>query len=161
MFLFQVLDALDNAKVPYALVGGYALALHGIVRATIDIDLALSLNKKNLMQVEMALNQLGLQSRLPLRAQEVYAFRLEYVEKRNLLAWSFVDFKNPARAVDILLTEDLRQLNTQTKSVSGRKIRVATLEELLRMKQAASRPQDQWDIDRITELLNAQKKPKK
>lgn len=34
--------------------------------------------------------------------------RKEYIENRNLIAWSFVDYQNPSRQVDILITKDLR-----------------------------------------------------
>lgn len=38
MFVLDVTDALLKRKIRFALVGGYALALHGIVRATMDVD---------------------------------------------------------------------------------------------------------------------------
>lgn len=34
-----LLAALEEAEAPYALAGGLALAVHGVVRATLDIDL--------------------------------------------------------------------------------------------------------------------------
>lgn len=37
--LQRVIDALASAQVPYALCGGLALAVHGVPRATKDIDL--------------------------------------------------------------------------------------------------------------------------
>ena len=37
--LERVIDALSGARVPYALCGGLALAIHGHPRATKDIDL--------------------------------------------------------------------------------------------------------------------------
>ena len=40
-FLSRVSKALDAAGVRYALVGGYAVALHGAVRGTVDIDIVL------------------------------------------------------------------------------------------------------------------------
>jgi len=38
MLFYEICDAFKKNKIPYAIVGGYALALHGIVRATIDIE---------------------------------------------------------------------------------------------------------------------------
>lgn len=32
MLLYELTDAFEKAKLKYALVGGYALALHGLVR---------------------------------------------------------------------------------------------------------------------------------
>lgn len=37
--LEALLAALEGSRAPYALAGGLALAVHGVVRATVDIDL--------------------------------------------------------------------------------------------------------------------------
>ena len=39
VFLLKVASTLNKSQVPYAIVGGQAVALHGAVRGTIDIDL--------------------------------------------------------------------------------------------------------------------------
>jgi len=154
MLLYEIVDAFESAKLKYAVVGGYALALHGIVRATMDVDFVLTLKQSDYETAEKALGKINLQSRLPIRAQDVIKMRLEYIENRNLIAWSFVDYKNPSRQVDILITKDLKDLQTQKVSVGGRKINVATLAELLQMKKEAGRPQDLIDIKSIKEKLN-------
>jgi Nucleotidyl transferase AbiEii toxin, Type IV TA system len=157
MLLYQVVDAFETLKLKYAVIGGYALALHGLVRATMDVDFVLSLRLADFERAEAALGSIGLKSRLPIRAQDVIKMREEYIEKRNLLAWSFVDYSNPARQVDILITEDLRELETEVVSTGGRKVTVVSLKELLRMKKAAGRPQDLVDIENIKKKL-AEKK---
>lgn len=83
--------------------------------------------------------------------------RREYMENRNLLAWSFVDYKNPARQVDILIHKDWRKIKKVKISVERRKIMVASLEELLKMKIEAGRPQDLIDIESIRVKLNERK----
>jgi hypothetical protein len=158
MFLYEVIDAIESVKVKYALVGGYALALHGIVRATMDVDLVLSLSLKDFELVEQALRKSHLQSRLPIRAQDVIKMRKEYIEQRNLIAWSFVDYQNPSRQVDILIAEDLANLKIEKISVGGRKIPVASLQDLLAMKLKASRPQDLIDVENIRKKLDEKKK---
>lgn len=157
MLLYELTDAFEKAHLKYAVIGGYALALHGLVRATVDIDFILSLTQKDFELAEKVLAQLGLNSRLPVRAQDIIKMRKEYIENRNLLAWSFVDYKNPARQVDILITKDLKRLKVQTISVAGRKINVATLAELLKMKKEAGRPQDLIDIQSIKDKMNEKK----
>lgn len=157
MFLFEVTEALEKGKISYAIVGGYALALQGLVRATVDVDLVINLNLSDFEMAEKALQNLGLTSRLPIRAQEVFKMRKEYIEKRNLIAWSFVDFKNPMRQVDIIITEDRRKLEVKNVSVGGKKVCVASLKELLKMKKAAARPQDLVDIQNIEAKINESK----
>lgn len=154
MFLFEVTDAFEAAKLKYAVVGGYALALHGIVRATMDIDFVLNLRESDFELAEKTLKKVGLQSRLPIRAQDVFKMRKEYIANRNLLAWSFVDFDNPTRQVDILIIKDLRKLEIERISVEGRKITVVSLKELLKLKIESGRPQDLIDIENIRKKIN-------
>lgn len=157
MFFYDLIDAIDKAKLKYAVVGGYALALHGLLRATVDVDLVLSLNQKDFELIESILLKLGLQSRLPIKAREVIQFREEYIENRNLIAWSFADFKNPTRQVDILIALDLKKIVVEKVAVGGRKISVASLADLLKMKLKAGRPQDLVDAQNIRNKLNEKK----
>ncbi len=87
--------------------------------------------------------------------------RKEYIEERNLIAWSFVDYKNPTRQADILITKDLREMEVQKMNVGGRRITVVSLQGLLRMKVEAGRPQDLVDIKNIREKLNEKNKSPK
>lgn len=153
MFVLEVTKALSDANVPYAIVGGYALALQGIVRATMDVDLVIRLTPKALSNAESALYSIGLQSRIPVTSKEIAEFRQEYIEKRNLIAWSFVDHKNPTRQVDILLTENLSNLKRKSISLGGHKVIVADLSEILKMKLKSNRPQDLVDIESIKRVL--------
>ena len=45
MFLIRLVRALDKHKVDYAIVGGYAVALHGAIRGTVDVDLVLGFSE--------------------------------------------------------------------------------------------------------------------
>ena len=157
MFLFELTDAFIDSKLKFALVGGYALALHGLVRATIDVDFVIKLTQADFELAEKTLNKLGLQSRIPVRAQDIIKMRKEYIENRNLIAWSFVDYKNPSRQVDILITKDVSSMEIERISVSGRKIPVASLDEILKMKEEAGRPQDLIDIENIKAKLHEKK----
>jgi len=44
MFILKVCESLSNAKIKYAIVGGYAVALHGVVRGTVDVDLLIEIS---------------------------------------------------------------------------------------------------------------------
>ena len=157
MLLYEIVDAFKKENLKYALVGGYALALHGLVRATMDVDLVLSLKQDVFERAERALKSVELTSRLPVRAKDVIQMREEYIVNRNLIAWSFVDFKNPTRQVNLLIVKDLREMDIVTISVSGRKIPVASLQDLLQMKLESGRPQDLVDIESIKAKLNEKK----
>lgn len=152
MFIDDVASALDKAKIPYAIVGGYAVALHGAVRGTIDIDIVIKWTLKNLKDVEQALKNLGLVSSLPIDAKSVFHFREEYIQKRHLIAWNFYDPINPANQVDIIISYDLKNAKTTLIKTSGGKLRVLSLEDLIAMKKASGRPQDIEDIKALESL---------
>lgn len=160
MLLFELVDALQAKKIKFAIVGGYALALQGLVRSTVDIDIVLSLKLNDFRNAETALKEIGLLSRIPVRAQDVISMREEYINNRNMIAWSFVDYQDPSRQVDIIITEELKALKVKSISVGTRKIPVARLEELLRMKTTSGRPQDLVDADNIRERLSGKKNKK-
>ena len=65
MFLIDLVTTLQKQKIPYCLVGGYALAIHGAIRGTLDIDLVVAFQEHTFIQVEAALRSLGLE---PLKA---------------------------------------------------------------------------------------------
>ena len=154
MFVLEVITALEKHEVKYALVGGYAMALHGLVRATMDVDLTISLTRKQLEKTEKALESMNLTSRLPINALDIAKFRKEYIEKKNLIAWPFVDFKDPTRMVDILLTDSLTSFRIESMTFRNRKIPVISLKDLLRIKKKSKRPKDQLDVESIRGLLN-------
>lgn len=157
MLILDVTQAFESNKLPYVVVGGYALALHGIVRATVDVDLVVSLKEEHLVKAEALLNALALQSRIPVRAKDIAQFHEEYRKNRNMIAWSFVDFKDPSRQVDLLVYPPLGKLKVQTVSVYGKKLKVASIKSLLEMKKLANRPEDQLDIAKLEEAIENEK----
>lgn len=58
MFVLEVIKALEKHKVRYAIIGGYALSFHGLVRATMDVDLVISLSRTQLKKTETALQSI-------------------------------------------------------------------------------------------------------
>jgi hypothetical protein len=152
MWFIKVIQELNRSKVEYAIAGGYAVALHGAVRGTVDIDLVLVLTEKNLLAAEKALMNLNLQSRIPVTAKEIFNFRKEYLQKRNLIAWSFVDSKDPSRVVDLILTDDLKKLSSVKKKMAGLQVPVLSIKSLIQMKKAAGRPQDLEDVKALEEI---------
>lgn len=146
MFLEQVVSTLRRSRVRFAIAEGHAVALHGAVRGTLDIDLVLTLSRENFTAAEGALNRMGLQSRLPLEAREVFDFREEYIRNRNLIAWSFVNPADPTEIVDIILTEDLETMQVALVPVGGLRLPVVAVADLIRMKEKSGRPQDIEDV---------------
>ena len=152
MLIDRIAAALRRAGVRFAIAGGHAVALHGAVRGTLDVDLVLEWSRKNFAATESALNRMGLQSRLPLRAEEVFDFREEYIRNRNLIAWSFINPADPTEIVDIILTENLERVRVDTIPVEGVRLPVVAVADLIRMKEKSGRPQDIEDVKALRGL---------
>jgi len=145
-FLERVCKAFQKANLKYAVVGGHAVALHGAVRGTIDIDIALSWNKKSLEAAVQTLQALGLESRLPITAEDVFLYRDEYIKNRNLIAWSFYNPKDLSEQVDIIINYDLKGKKTTLIPLPETDIRVLDKKSLIKMKATSGRQQDLEDI---------------
>ena len=158
MFLTTLCRALNNAKIRYAVVGGYAVALHGAVRGTVDVDLVLSFDEDSFVDAERVFHRLGLRGRLPVDAKQVFQFRKEYLENRNLVAWSFYDPIHPAHQLDVILTHDLNKMDVETFPIEGVKVCVVSIKSLIKMKKASDRPQDREDVKALQGILKHAKR---
>lgn len=158
-FFERVIIAFETFKVPYGLVGGYALALHGAPRGTIDIDCIIEHSESDFINCEAALRSIGLEPRLPVRAKEVFQFRQEYIDKRNMIAWGFINPMNPLECLDVIITHNLRTLSTVRYSFGLRKVSVLSINDLIEMKKLSARPQDLEDIKAL-EIIHGRKKQK-
>lgn len=152
MLIFRLAEAFQEAKVPFAVVGGYAVALHGAVRGTVDVDVILRLAKRDFLAAEAALRKLGFEPRLPVSAAQVFDFREEYIKNKNLVAWSFVHPKDGSQVVDIVITHDLAKLRTKKIGFGGKSLPILDVEDLIAMKKACGRLQDLEDVRALEEL---------
>jgi hypothetical protein len=151
-FISRVAAAFDAAGVRYALVGGHAVALHGAVRGTIDLDVILAWDARSLRAAEKALHAMGLQSRLPITADDVFRFRDEYIRNRNLIAWNFYNPKDLSEQLDVVISTDLKGKRVQSITTADGPVRVLARKDLIAMKRASGRPQDLADIEALENL---------
>ena len=151
-FLERVCRAFDDAGVDYAIVGGQAVALHGVVRGTVDVDVALRWAPEVVAAAEGALLKLGLVSRLPVTAADVCAHRDRYVRERNLTAWSFHNPQAPLEQVDVIVPYDLAGKPVSRIAVGDGSVTVLSAAALIAMKCASGRPQDLEDARALEKL---------
>ncbi len=157
MFLKDVTDLFLKHGIPFAVVGGYAVALHGIARGTFDVDIVTELSEQNFVNIETALKSRGLQPLLPVSAIELYRNLATYTTEKNLISWNF---RNPSRlrdSLDIIVTEDLHKLEVVEAETDFGKIPVLSIDSLIRMKSRANREQDLRDIAALEAIKKAKK----
>jgi len=160
-----VLRALGAARTRFVVVGGAAINLQGVPRFTADLDLAVALERENLIALGAALEGLGLVPRLPVAIEDLAdaATVLSWIEERNLRAFTFQDPNNPLKQVDLLLASPVPyeriEQTADVVSAQGLELRVASLEVLIEMKSGTGRSQDESDVAalrRIQELENGE-----
>ena len=130
----------------YVLVGGFALALHGAVRATKDIDILIEPTVENARRALKALSQLPFGVAHELDPSQVAAKPLTIIgddPRVDLLtlAWS-VRYADAAP----------RRL---TVRIEGVEIPLADIDTLIRTKQTG-RLQDQADVETLEDLKRLQ-----
>lgn len=146
MFLNKVCNAFKKNKIGYALVGGHAVALHGVLRGTVDVDFIIKWNKKTLIKAQEVLGSLGLVSRLPIRAEEVFDYRDEYIKNKNLIAWNFYNPDDLTEQVDLIINQDLNDYQFKDLKTDGGEISLLSLDSLIEMKEQTDREQDVADV---------------
>ncbi len=150
--LERVCKALNRTKVRYVIVGGYAVALHGAIRGTLDIDIALRWTKNDLLKTEAALMEIGLVSRLPVTALDVFEYREEYIRNRNLVAWNFRNPSDPSEQLDVIINFDAKGKRAVYKRLPDTSVPLLNINDLIEMKKASGRPQDIEDIKALEKL---------
>jgi hypothetical protein len=139
---------LDEQGVEYALVGGYALAAHGLGRFTDDIDILVNPSAENSRRWIVALSRLPDAAAAELAAEgDVFADDKRYAIRVND---EFTIDVMPSIAG--LSWDELEPHLTSTK-IDDVTIRLLDLPGLLKTKQGA-RPKDQMDAAVIKAALD-------
>jgi hypothetical protein len=145
----RILAAFDRHGVSYVLVGGMAMAAQGLVRATRDIDVVVSVEAKNIDRLKAALQELFNDPEIDsIRADELAGDypAIQYVPPTG-------DFW-----IDILarLGEAFQfaDLESEELVVEGVRVMVATPRTLYRMKKDTVRPQDRLDAQALRERFD-------
>ena len=133
-------------------MGGHAVALHGAIRGTVDIDFITEWQLENLQKIEKVMTELGLTPRLPISSMDLFNNKESYITEKNLIAWNFVNLKNPIEQIDIIITSDLTGLSIKLFEIQNQKICVLSKEELIKMKNNSAREQDLIDVKALEKL---------
>ena len=147
--LVRIARHLDAEGLRYVLVGGMAVTIHGGSRVTQDADLALAFDLDNRRRLVAALGPLHPR---PIRLASGAAW--EWDEKCVRAPWSI--FQTDAGRVDLIVRltgiEDGFEglyARSEWREADGVGIRLASIDDLLRMKGAADRDKDREDVRQL------------
>lgn len=139
----EIFATLEQRQVDYVTVGGFALIAHGVVRATLDVDVIPARDQVNLERLLGALEDLASvpagepQGRIDLALLERDAnmrFQTRCGQLDLLLAHHWGERYERLRAAAI------------RASAAGIEITIAGREDLIRMKTATGRDRDLLDV---------------
>ena len=155
MFYIDLFAALDRHKVDYLLIGGLAVSLHGIERATMDVDIAIAMNHENRAALINAARELKLAPVLPVPLESLDDLDLlnKWHAERNLEAFALRTQELASVTLDILLFPPVEFSGMYKRSVifnvGTTPIFVASIDDLIALKQAVGRPIDLSDIEHL------------
>jgi hypothetical protein len=142
--ILQVLAALERERAEYVVFGAVALALHGLPRATEDLDLFIAPNRENIERVKAALRSVFDDP------------SIDEISADDLLGeYPAVQYGPPDGPFHIdLLTRlgerfEFSSLASERVDFGGVTVSVVTPETLYRMKKDTVRPKDHVDAERI------------
>jgi hypothetical protein len=148
----EILEALTRGGVEFVVVGGIAVQVHGYLRGTGDVDIVPRPSLLNLSRLAEALADLEAEV---LRATSPVDLGDPHLLKRAplvplLTRSGRLDLINFAHLAGAPSSYDELWKRALVVDLDDLKIRVAGLDDLVRMKRAAGRPQDLTDIGALT-----------
>lgn len=150
----EILRVLDEHDVHYVLVGGLAAVLHGAARPTYDVDITPECSAPNLTRLSAALRDLDAMIRVD-GVEGGLAFRHDATSLAAVTTLNLV-----TRAGDLDITSAPSGLPDYTDWVRdavrlvvlGVPVTVASLDAVIRSKEAAGRPKDRAALPMLREL---------
>lgn len=146
--VLELIRLLERYQVRYVLVGGYALAAHGYVRMTQDIDIAVAPTVENSARWIAALSHLPDQAAADMAGEED-PFQGDYVHAIRINDEFTVDVLPSVAGVPF----ETLETHAVTIEASGLALRVLDLEGLLLTKQGI-RPKDIADREILIRALS-------
>lgn len=157
----QLIEVLDRHAVDFIVIGGIAGIIHGSAYPTYDFDVLYARDAKNLDRMASALSELGVTLRgapadLPFQG-----------DARTLAAGCNFTFESDHGRFDILgeaagmRDYDAIRADAKRDEAYGMPIRVASIDDLIRMKRAAGRAKDKLMAEELIAIAEDQRRSAK
>ncbi|MEM9856241.1 MAG: nucleotidyltransferase [Bacteroidota bacterium] len=142
------INELNDHKVEYILIGGYAMGVYGHYRGTGDLDIFVNANEHNAERL--------------IKASISYGIPATSLKKEMFLVPKMIGIGQPPLRIEILKKLDTVDFTyayqrSEIKEIDGLHIRVVSLDDLILLKKAAKKGRDKA---RDSEDLNFLKKLK-
>ena len=156
----RMLSALAEDEVRFVLIGGMAAILHGDVGVTVDLDVVPDREADNLERLARALRRLGARIRTE-GEPEGLPFDCSAEFFGILAPDAIVNMTTAAGDLDVACCpsgtrgySDLSRDAVRIEAADRLHILVASLEDIIRSKEAAGREKDRLALPRLRRLLD-------
>ena len=138
----KLLKSLKENKVKFVVIGATAFPVHGYSRATLDIDIFIKPEKTNAQRTLKALEQFG---------YDVTDLTVDELLTKKVLIRQYLIETDIHPTVKGVTFETIWK--NKVKARFGKTfVWFASLDDLIKMKKAASRPQDLEDLKYLLQL---------
>jgi len=155
-----MLEALADGGVRFVLIGGMAAVLHGDVGVTVDVDVVPERTEENLERLAEALRRLAARIRTE-GEPEGLSFDCSIEFFRGLPPDAIVNMTTEAGDLAVTFCPsgtsgfaDLKRDAIDVEAADRLHVLVASLEDVIRSKEAAGREKDRLALPRLRRLLD-------
>jgi len=157
--LESIVRALAQREVRYLIVGGLAVAAHGVGRATFDIDVVLKMQPENVLKALSALQSLGYRPTAPVDAKDLAdeAVRETWIREKRMIVLQLQSDLHPETTIDLFVDEPFDFDHEYANALVGDLLPGVTMRfpqaaTLIRMKEATGRAKDAEDARLLRKL---------
>jgi predicted nucleotidyltransferase len=144
----QLLKLLKENRVKFVIIGATAFPVHGYSRATLDIDIFIKAEEENASRTLKALREFG---------YDVTDITIDDLLTKKVLIRQYIVETDIHPAVKGITFENVWK--NKVKARFGKTFAwFASLDDLIKMKKAASRPQDVEDLKYLLRLKKRSQK---
>ena len=133
--------------------------LYGVPRSTMDVDIVLAMDQDNLRAFLDMAKQMDMQPVAPVSMEDLLdpVVRKSWVKDKNMIAFGLRPPDPSAPTVDVLIDPPL-DINVALKRMKSQnigncRVYLASLEDLIILKEKTGRAQDRADIEHLKRLI--------
>ncbi len=146
----DVIDALEKENVDYILIGGFAMVLYGMPRATNDMGIFIKNKKESIERLQKSLFTLF---------NDKSVFQINHTELKD---YSVIRYgAEEGFYIDVLsklgTAFSFEDLKYEMINVDGHQIKIASVETLYKLKEKTLRAIDKTDLIFLKQILDGKK----
>jgi len=158
----KLIERLTRGGVKFVLVGGFAGVVHGCTYVTQDIDICCDFSAANLLTLQGALKDLHPVHRMTPQRPKLKLTPENCSRFKNLYLDTDIGQVNCLGSIQELGNyEDIEPLSEIRDLGSGLRIRVLTIDSLIKARRAMNRPRDREAVLQLEAIRKMQKKRRK